>query len=280
MLSYQHEYHCGNHADVLKHSILALTIRALQRKDTPLRVIDAHAGSGIYDLGSAEAQRNAEFRSGISRVLAAASPPLELAPYLAAVRAMNPDADTLRRYPGSPQIAHQLLRPQDHLELLELHPQALACLRRSFGHAARVHVHERNSYEGLPGLVPPPERRGLVLIDPSYEVRQELRSVIDTVSAGHARWPGGTWLIWYPLLRDPQTARLPAKLAATGIRKIYRSELQVENDGHMGLRGSGILIINPPYGLDTALGNLVPWLWEHLANDARGGWAAEWLVGE
>lgn len=280
MLSYQHEYHCGNHADVMKHSILALAIRALQRKDKAMRVIDAHAGSGLYDLGSAEAQRNAEFRTGISRILAAPSPPLELEPYLAAVRAMNTDADTLRHYPGSPQVAHQLLRPQDHLELLELHPQALASLRRSFGHEARVHVHERNSYEGLPGLVPPPERRGLVLIDPSYEVRQELRAVIDTVSACHARWPGGTWLIWYPLLRDPQTARLPAKLAATGIRKIYRSELQVESEGHMGLRGSGMLIINPPYGLETALGNLVPWLWEHLANDARGGWLSEWLVSE
>lgn len=280
MLSYQHEYHCGNHADVLKHSILALAIRALQRKDKPLRVIDAHAGSGIYDLASAEAQRNAEFRTGISRVLAAGAQPMELEPYLAAVRAINPDADKLRRYPGSPQIAHQLLRPQDHLELLELHPQALASLRRSFGHESRVHIHERNSYEGLPGLVPPPERRGLVLIDPSYEVKQELRAVIDTVSACHARWPGGTFLIWYPLLRDAQTARLPAKLAATGIRKIFRSELQVESEGHMGLRGSGMLIINPPYGLDTALGNLLPWLREYLANEGRGGWTAEWLVGE
>jgi 23S rRNA (adenine2030-N6)-methyltransferase len=111
-------------------------------------------------------------------------------------------------------------------------------------------------------------------------VRQELRAVIDTVSAGHARWPGGTWLIWYPLLRDPHTARLPAKLAASGIRKIFRAELQVESAGHMGLRGSGLLIINPPYGVDTALANLLPWLWEHLANDGRGGWMAEWLVGE
>ena len=280
MLSYQHEYHCGNHADVLKHAILALTIRALQRKDTPLRVIDTHAGSGLYDLGSPEAQRNAEFRTGISRVLAAGSPPPELEPYLGAVRAMNPDAGTLSRYPGSPQIAHHLLRPQDHLELLELHPQALARLRRSFGHEPRVHVHERDSYEGLPGLVPPPERRGLVLIDPSYEVRQELRAVIDTVSAGHARWPGGIWLIWYPLLRDPQTARLPAKLAASGIRRIFRAELQVESAGHVGLRGSGLLIINPPYGVDTALANLLPWFWEHLANESRGGWLAEWLVGE
>jgi len=280
MLSYQHEYHCGNHADVLKHSILALTVRALQRKDKPLRVIDAHAGSGIYDLGSAEAQRNAEFRTGISRVMAAASPPLELEPYLAAVRALNPDANTLRRYPGSPQIACHLLRPQDHLELLELHPQALALLRRSFGHDARVHIHDRDSYEGLPGLVPPPERRGLVLMDPSYEVRQERAAVLGALSAGHARWPGGTWLVWYPLLRDPHTARLPAKLTATGMRKIFRAELQVESEGHMGLRGSGMLIINPPYGLDTALGNLLPWLWEQLANDARGGWIAEWLVGE
>jgi 23S rRNA (adenine2030-N6)-methyltransferase len=280
MLSYQHEYHCGNHADVLKHSILALTLRALQRKDKPLRVIDTHAGSGIYDLDSPEARRNAEFRSGISRILSAAAPPPEIEPYLAAVRASNPEAGTLRSYPGSPQIAHHLLRPEDHLELLELHPRALARLRRSFGRDARVHIHDRDSYEGLPGLVPPPERRGLVLIDPSYEVRRESAAVIAAVTAGHGRWPGGSWLIWYPLLRDPQTARLPAKLAATGIRKIFHTRLQTEADGYLGLRGSGLLVINPPYGLDTALANLLPWLWEQLANDARGGWMAEWLVGE
>lgn len=280
MLSYQHEYHCGNHADVLKHSILALTIRALQRKDKPLRVIDAHAGSGIYDLGSAEAQRNAEFRTGISRVRSAASPPPELEAYLAAVRAVNPDTGALTRYPGSPQIAHHLLRPPDHLELLELHPQALARLNRSFSRDARVHIHDRDCYEGLPGLVPPPERRGLVLIDPAYEVRQELAAVLNALSAAQSRWPGGTWLVWYPLLRDPQTARLPAKLAASGIRKIFRTELEVESTGYMGLRGSGMLIINPPYGMDTALANLLPWLWEQLANDGCGGWIAEWLVGE
>jgi 23S rRNA (adenine2030-N6)-methyltransferase len=280
MLSYQHEYHCGNHADVLKHSILALTIRALQRKDKPLRIIDTHAGSGIYDLDSAEARRNAEFETGIGRVLSVAAPPLEMEPYLAAVRAVNPDGGNFSRYPGSPQIAHHLLRPQDHLELLELHPQAVARLRRTFGRDARVHMHDRDSYEGLPGLVPPPERRGLVLIDPSYEVRQELAAVVTALATGHGRWPGGTWLIWYPLLRDPQTARLPAKLAATGIRRIFRAELEVESKGHMGLRGSGMLMINPPYGMDTALANLLPWLWERLANDGRGGWMAEWLVGE
>ena len=280
MLSYQHEYHCGNHADVLKHSILALTIRALQRKDKPLRVIDTHAGSGIYDLDSPEARRNAEFQSGIGRILSAAAPPPEIEAYLAAVRASNPEAGTLRCYPGSPQIAHHLLRPQDHLELLELHPRALARLRRSFGRDARTHIHDRDSYEGLPGLVPPPERRGLVLIDPSYEVRREPAAVIEAVTAGHGRWPGGSWLIWYPLLRDPQTARLPAKLAATGIRRIFHTRLQIEADGYLGLRGSGLLVINPPYGLDTALANLLPWLWEQLANDARGGWMAEWLVGE
>lgn len=280
MLSYQHEYHCGNHADVLKHSILALTIRALQRKDKPLRIIDAHAGSGIYDLASAEALRNAEYRTGIGRILSAASPPPELQPLLAAIRDLNPEADALRHYPGSPQIACHLLRPQDHLELMELHPQALARLRRHFGHDARIHIHDRDSYEGLPGVVPPPERRGLVLIDPAYETRREPAAVLNTLTAAHVRWPGGTFLVWYPLLRDPQTARLPAKLAASGIRRIFATRLQVEADGYMGLRGSGLLIVNPPYGLDTAVANLLPWLWEQLANDGRGGWTAEWLVGE
>ena len=151
MLSYQHEYHAGNHADVLKHSVLALVLAALLRKDKPLRVFDAHAGSGLYDLGSREARRHAEYRGGIARVLAAADAPPALAPYLDALRACNAGG-ALQRYPGSPWLARSLLRPADHLVLMELHPQALTALRRLFGQDPQVHLHERDCFEGLPAL--------------------------------------------------------------------------------------------------------------------------------
>ena len=279
MLSYQHEYHAGNHADVLKHAALTLVIRALQRKPTPIRVLDAYAGSGLYDLGSREARRNAEHEGGIARVLAAPAPPPELADYLDVVRACNP-GPALRRYPGSPWIARQLLRPADQLELLELHPRALSALRRTLGGHAEVHVHGRDCHEGLPALVPPPERRGVALIDPSYEVKDEFARVAELLAACHRRWPTGVYLLWYPLLRDRAAERFVPKVAALGIRRIYRAELSIEGTGYDGMRGSGVLVVNLPYGLEAGFGSLLAWLWDVLSTQQRGDWLAGWLVPE
>lgn len=280
MLSYQHDYHCGNHADVLKHAVLTVCLTAMVRKDKPLRMLDAHAGSGIYDLRSQAARKNAEFAEGIARVLATTGSPAALDPYLAVVRALNPARGRLQRYPGSPELARRLLRPDDQLELLELHPQAVAALRRQMGRDPRVHIHHRDSFEGLPALLPPPERRGLVLIDPSYEVKDEFPRVVELFKACHRRWPTGVYLAWYPLIRHPQSERFPAKLRATGIRRIFQAELQVDADAVPGLRGSGVMLVNPPFGVADDLQELIPWLWESLAADRRGHWKAEWLVAE
>jgi len=279
MLSYQHDYHAGNHADVLKHAVLAMVIRALQRKPAPLRVLDAHAGSGLYDLRSREAQRNAEHERGIAPVLAATDPPACLAPYLEQVRACNPGA-ALRRYPGSPWLARELLRPQDHLALMELHPAALSALRRNLAGDPRVHVHARDCFEGLPALVPPPERRGVALIDPAYEVKDDFVKVAALLAACHQRWPGGVYLLWYPLIRDRAAERFPARIAALGISKIYHVSLQVEAPAFPGLRGSGLCVVNLPFGLDVQLAALLPWLWHVLSPARQGGWQAGWLVPE
>ncbi len=279
MLSYQHEYHAGNHADVLKHSVLALVLAALLRMDKPLRVFDAHAGSGLYDLGSREARRHAEYRGGIARVLAAADAPPALAPYLDALRACNAGG-ALRRYPGSPWLARSLLRPADHLVLMELHPQALTALRRLFGQDPQLHLHERDCFEGLPALLPPPERRGLVLIDPAYELKDDYRRVVGLLEACHRRWPTGVYLLWYPLLRDRPGARLPARVTALGLRRIYQVAIEVEGEGHEGLRGSGLLAVNLPWGVDAGIAALAPWLWRSLAPQGRGRWTAGWLVPE
>lgn len=282
MLSYQHDYHAGNHADVLKHSVLALVVRALQRKDAPLRVLDAHAGSGVYDLRSSEARKNEEFAGGIERLLAASRPPAEAHDYLAAVRAMNGAmtgaGKQLNLYPGSPQVARHLLRPEDHLELLELHPAALARLHRNFGRDSRVHIHDRDAFEGVPALVPPPEKRGVVLVDSAYEVKEDFTAVIELLKTCHRRWPGGVYLLWYPLIRHPLAERFTAKVRATGIPKILQAELRVEAEGFDGMRGSGLCIVNPPFGLDQKLNTLLPWLWATLKNDERSGWRVEWLT--
>jgi len=279
MLSYQHEYHAGNHADVLKHAVFVRVLLALLQKDKPLRVFDAHAGSGLYDLGSREARRHAEHEGGIAKVLAAAAPPPALAAYLEAVRACN-GGTGLRCYPGSPWLARSLLRPADQLVLMELHPRAIEALRHRYGRDPQVHVHARDCFEGLPALLPPPERRGLVLIDPPYEVKDDYARVVDLLAACHRRWPAGTYLLWYPLLRGQRGERLPARVAAQGIRRIYRLELEVEGRGFAGMRGSGLLAVNPPYGLDAELEVLADWLWRVLAAAGRGGARAGWLVPE
>lgn len=279
MLSYQHAYHAGNHADVLKHAVLALALRALQRKQTPIRVLDGWAGAGRYDLAGPEARRNREHETGIVRVLAVHTLPAQLDPYIGVVRGANRGA-RLRFYPGSPCIARDLLRPGDHLVLMELHPRAFGALRRQFARDPQVHLHRRDAFEGIPALVPPPERRGLVLIDPSYEVRDHFGRVVELLQASHRRWPTGCYAIWYPLIRDRKAERLPAAVAGAGIRRIYRVELQVESDLFSGLRGSGLFLVNPPFGLDTQLRSLLPWLWERLAVGGRGGYLTQWLVPE
>lgn len=279
MLSYQHEYHAGNHADVLKHAVLSLLVRALQRKPGAIRVLDGHAGAGRYDLKSREARRNAEHEQGIARLLAADSPPAELGDYLAAVRAFNP-GPALRFYPGSPGLARALLRPGDQLDLFELHPRAAGALRRSLGRDPQVHIHQRDCFEGLPALVPPAERRGIVLIDPSYEVKGEFAQVAGLLTACHARWPTGVYLLWYPLIADRLAQRFVGRIAATGIRRIYRAELQVQASDFPGLRGSGVLVVNLPFGLERPLAALLPWLAKQLAQSGPGRSLAHWLVPE
>lgn len=276
MLSYQHDYHAGNHADVLKHAVLALVIRALQKKPTPIRVIDAHAGSGIYDLNSREARKNAEFAGGIGRVWGEPLPPAEIQAYLSAVKALNAHGahaqGELKRYPGSPELARQLLRPVDHLELMELHPAALARLRRQYGRDPRVHVHARDAFEGLPALLPPRERRGVVLVDSAFEVKDDFVTIVNLLKTCHQRWREGVYLLWYPLIRHPLAERFPAKVRAAGLPRLLQVELQVEIDAFDGMRGSGLIIVNPPFELESRLNTLLPWLWEALRNDQRTGW--------
>ena len=244
MLSYQHGYHAGGFADVHKHAALCLLIDHLLKKPAPFCVIDTHAGRGLYNLRDEQASKTGEWRGGIGR-LADVSPKSEgLSRYLAIVRDLNGSGEIVR-YPGSPMIAAKAIRADDRLVLVEGHPAELEALRFVFRRDPRVHVHKRDSLEALPALVPPAEKRGLVLVDPSYEVKSEYESVPRAVSAALRRWPVGIYAVWYPILPDARHETL-----LDGLQAACPEMLTAELSGparDQGLIGTGLAVLNPPW---------------------------------
>lgn len=277
MLSYRHAFHAGNFADVHKHAAWLLGIRALQRKPAPFCLLDAYAGAGMYALDDPAARKTGEWESGVGRIMAAGQLPEALGDYLSAVRATNAEGKLLR-YPGSPMLAASALRDQDRLICLELHPADFPLLRKTFAQDARVQVHRRDAREGLPALLPPREKRGLVLIDPPYEQSLEYAEVPAALRAAWRRWPTGSYLLWYPLLAwNPHVAMLRS-LAEGDIRKLLVQELLLFPEA-TGLRGSGLAWINPPWQADQALSEAGEWLCRHVG--ATGASAQiDWRVPE
>src|SRR5499427_4462199 len=217
MLSYQHAFHAGNHADVLKHVVLLAVLAKLVAKDKPLRYIETHAGAGGYDLRSPAARKNREYKGGIGRIWNAADPPVAVARLLELVRRYNDGAATIERYPGSPWLARETLRPTDSVYLFELHPAEHRTLEQKLGADRRVTVLRENGLERGVGLVPPPERRGLVLIDPSYEARDEHGQVVEALQKMHRRFATGTYAIWYPVLERRWVERFERAVRGIGI---------------------------------------------------------------
>ena len=283
LLSYRHAFHAGNFADVLKHAVLALLVAALARKEKPFAVLDTHAGAGLYDLGSREARKLREWRDGIGRLRDHGEAPAELRPYLEAVEAANTGdgMDAVGRYPGSPLVIRHLLRPGDRLLLCELHRADHAALEALFAGDRQVAVHNRDGYEALKALLPPPERRGLVLIDPAYEVGDEWERVAEGLATAWRRWPTGVLAAWYPLLAGDPHARLERAVVAAGLTKILRVKLGVfPQDSPGGMNGAGMLIVNPPWQVDKQVARLLPWLLARLAPGGQGQQKVDWLVPE
>ncbi|OAI11086.1 rRNA methyltransferase [Methylomonas koyamae] len=279
MLSYRHGFHAGNFADVLKHSLLALTIAALKQKPKPFVYIDTHAGAGKYSLKSEFAEKTGEYRQGIVRVWRESEPPAELRDYLAAVRAENTGRQ-LARYPGSPQLVRRLVRPQDRLLLSELHGSDATALQQLFAGDKQVGVAKEDGLNMLPKKLPPIQRRGLVLIDPSYEMRDEYKKVVAALVSAYRHFATGIYAVWYPVIERAATEAFIAKLAATGIPRQLRIEHCVADDGAgRGMTGSGMLFINPPWLLASQAQTLLPWLDRVLA-DGGGRWKVEWTVPE
>ncbi len=280
MLSYRHGFHAGNFADVLKHAVLSRMLAALRSKEKPFCYLETHAGAGCYDLRDKRALKNAEFRSGIARVWKQSDVPEYLNDYLAAVRASNQGGE-LRRYPGSPLIARRLLRQHDRMVLCELHSTEIVALRRRFAGDRQVIVYHQDGYSALKALLPPAERRGLVLCDPAYEVRDERLRMFNALIAARAKWPTGMFAIWHPIQQRAVTERLYRKFKGTGIPKILLVELCVRPDDETNqLKGSGMILINPPWQLDEEVKDLLPWLKSALVPEGTGNWRVEWLTSE
>jgi 23S rRNA (adenine2030-N6)-methyltransferase len=274
-VNYRHAFHAGNHADVLKHAVLLFCLDALRRKPTPFAVLDTHAGRGLYDLTGEEAQRSPEWRDGVARLWNWPEPPPLVARYLAALRAWNGASEPLV-YPGSPLLIAALLREDDALMACELHPEEFAALQRTLPQRANVHLHARDGWEALLALTPPPQRRGLVLIDPPYEAEGELATAARALGPLLKRFGHGVVLWWRPLKRagdvDAADAELREILLETGPRETLRADLWVDAPKPDGrLVGSSLMLINPPFGLQDALHEALPFLADALIK-GRSGW--------
>jgi 23S rRNA (adenine2030-N6)-methyltransferase len=279
-MNYRHAYHAGNHGDVLKHVVLTLLLAHLNRKDKPYRVIDAHAGIGVYALDGVEAAKTREWEGGIGKMAAPFAPEIEalLAPYRAVITALNP-AGGLRCYPGSPEIAARMMRHGDHMTANELHPEDSETLGAHFRRDRRVQVTRLDAETCVKAALPPRERRGLVLIDPPYEQKGEAARAVRSLAAGLKRFAGGIFMLWYPLKANDDGETCLEGARALAVPGTLMAQLQVrEAFKQGGLAGSGVIIVNAPWRLDEALGLLLPALGRRLGLGAWGHGAADWLV--
>jgi 23S rRNA (adenine2030-N6)-methyltransferase len=286
-MNYRHAYHAGNFADVLKHAVLGRILVHLRGKPAAFRVIDTHAGAGRYDLGGTEAGKTQEWRRGIERLWRAElAPPVRqlLAPYLDTVAALNPDG-RLAVYPGSPALVQALLRPHDRLTACELEPQAASALAKNLRGDRRAKAVAIDGWIALNAYLPPPERRGLVLIDPPFEQPEEFSRMAQALAAAHRKWASGSYLLWYPIKDCAEIAAFGRRLGRLGTAKMLRIELIVAapND-KSSLRGSGLIAVNPPWRLYDELTTLLPVLACILAQETNSKtapkWTLDWLTVE
>jgi 23S rRNA (adenine2030-N6)-methyltransferase len=269
-MNYRHLFHAGNHADVFKHAALTLVLEHLRAKPQPFAVLDTHAGVGVYDLASEDAQKTREFEEGVGMVFGrelAAAPA-----YSALLREMNPGA--LATYPGSPEIVRRLLRGEDRLIACELHPDDAQTLRARYRGDRRVAVHHRDGYEGVVALTPPAERRGLVLIDPPYEQKDEAKRLAATLAAALRKWPNGIFMAWYPVKDDQIGDALAA--AAKAFPKTLRAEFLAYPLDGVQMAGGGLVICNAPWKLDEKLRAVCEEL-HPLLGEGHGSWRVEQL---
>ena len=289
MLSYRHSYHAGNHGDVLKHLCQMVLIEKLKSKEKGFCYFDTHSGAGIYQLDSAESLKTNEFKQGIQRLDAAQVDNEDINHYLQLVNAYQ----DFNQYPGSPEIAKSMLRPQDKMILMEWHNQEIQNLKSNIG-GKNISIHHRDGYEGLKALTPPVMQRGLVLIDPSYELASEYQQVVDTIAATYKKWNSAIYAIWYPLIKNRRqtsdtfdsTASKKGKsetmletLSQQSLKNLLKVELRVtDGDDAEGMYGSGMAIINAPWQFDSRISDCLEKVTPLLAQNDNSSYSVEWLI--
>ena len=262
MLSYRHSFHAGNHADVVKHIVQSLILDALKQKDKPFVYHDTHSGVGRYDLTHEWSEKTGEYKQGIERVWQQNDIPQEIQSYLDSIKTLN-NGDALRYYPGSPRVARAQLRQQDRMVLTELHPADHPLLEQEFHRDRQVSIYKEDGFKRLKASLPPKERRGLVLIDPPYELAKEYRDVVNAIFQSYKRWATGIYAIWYPVVNRCDIEDMIEGLEGLGIRKILQIELGVSPDtNERGMTASGMIVINPPWKLESQMNEILPFLKE------------------
>ncbi|NID14079.1 23S rRNA (adenine(2030)-N(6))-methyltransferase RlmJ [Luteibacter yeojuensis] len=279
-MNYRHAYHAGNFADVLKHMVLVALIDALEQKASPFCYIDTHAGRGRYDLRGPEARKTAESDEGFGVLKTATGLPPLLWKWLETVRACNEGDEAMRHYPGSPWIAAHLMRESDTAQLCELRAEEAGALRQLFHRDPRVHVHQRDGYEAMKALVPPKEKRGLVLIDPPFEAQEaEFRLIEKSLKAALEKWPGGVYAIWYPIKLRSHVQPFHRWLTKCGAKRVLVAELLLRpDDSPLRLNGTGVAIVNAPWKLDEALRDSLRLLPRLLGTPGESEYRLTWLV--
>ena len=285
-MNYRHHFHAGNFADVMKHVLLLQILTRLNQKDKPYRYIDTHGGAGKYDLSTSEAQKSGEFLNGIHRLVKLDDSIKRNAPegvqqYLKIVEKMR-EGSGKGAYPGSPWFALEGMREIDKATIFEMQRDGFQQLYYNV-RDKRAGLHERDAYEGLFGVIPPKEKRGLVMIDPPYEVeRKDFPQLVDLIATAYKKWPTGVFAIWYPIKDRAMIDRFEKKMIKTGIRRQLICEVCVwPDDTPVGLNGCGLLVINPPWKFSEDADEALQWLFPHLRMSENGGHAAvRWLVGE
>ncbi len=280
MLAYRHQFHAGCFSDVFKHALLAQLVLALGKKDKPFFYLDTHAGIAHYDLAHEWAQKNAEYRDGIELIWARQDAPPEMAPYLDAVRAENANGK-LRYYPGSPCIVRRLVRARDRMVLTELNRKDCEALAARYFRDRRVTVEFSDGYQALKAHLPPPERRGLIFVDSSFDRAREFARLTQGLAGAYRKFATGVYALWYPLMEPMAMRALERGIIATGIRRILQLEISV-HPGELtpSLRGCGLLVVNPPFGFEVTARTILEWLAPVLTRTGEGGQRVSWLAGQ
>lgn len=278
MLSYRHSFHAGNFADVLKHIVLVEILEHMTKKDKPFDYIDTHSGAGLYYLKSSQATKLAEFNNGIGKLEAKKWP--ELARYFEIIGSAN-RGDALQYYPGSPLFATHFLRPKDRASLYEIHPSDFLLLKKNIGKKRQVRIQPEDGIKGLLSLLPPASRRALVLMDPSYEIKSDYELVSKTIKSAVKKFATGTYAIWYPVVDRQRINQLERSLVKSGIKDIQRFELGLSADTlGSGMTSSGMIVINPPWGLMKKMSEVLPKLVKTLGEGDDAFYKCDILVGE